>query len=1005
MRETPSKIPTSVIEKTLPVVTALKHASEGVSAPYLKAIVGVAVLILESAQSIRVNKQHCALLLERIHDVLGHLTALLNEDMPELPPLVVDELSRLLETMQKVETYIRAQQDVGRIRRLLRQQQTATQLEECKDALESSANIFKMNTFTALARLEQSAEAQQQEMLQLLQKNPSLVSFSKFSFVSGASTLSLLLPSAPQIFHGRESDVQNAVNLLLQDSANVVVLGPGGIGKTALAKTVMHHAAVTGKFAQRYFVACDSTRTVSDVAFALAAALGLEIASKPGAAVLHHLGAQSASLVVLDNFETPWEDETTRAAVEDFLVSLAELPQVGLLVTMRGQERPTKVKWSRPFLPPLAPLRTKDALETFVEIADPDDVTSSEDISKLLALTGNVPLAVTLMAAIASNEGCAAVLERWSTENVALLSEGEDKDHSLTASIRVSLSSPRLQSTPGALELLAILSLLPDGLIETDLQPGIIPIERPLAAKIALMRTALAYHDAGRLKVLAPVREAITALHPPAYLSLLRPLRVHWECLYRPWRAAHRDTRTDFRRLFVDMGNYKSVLQYGLKMVETENRAELKELLEAFFMLHAFYVNLDISLLSPEIEGHVERLDDDTLRLQYLLHRLRSTKIMADPQTLVVQALKYARNAQNVEAEAIIYREAARRLVRNNKLELALEQSTLACAAAERLPHRDTNTTRQNVLVIHAQILCLRGRPIKARDLAEQALWIAERNGDFDNEVHALEEGAAACIELGDFPAAVAKLLRVQRVFRALGVDGMTQEVSMLDLLADVYLHQTAYLDARDVHRRMVELSSPKRHPLFHANSILELVSIDVELGRLATEEEVVAALKPAQNIFDAHGFRYAAAAREGIFGTLFHRTGRLEEAKTRYQQSLRLRTSVLRLVKMADLSLESAPSTTIHWAGVLIAYAKLNGSRPSLAWGLRFLGEWMGSEDAIPLFRVALHEFERMDIIRGRAACVLALAGLDGKNGEAQRSEARELFLRCGLTMEANNI
>ncbi|KAF7298440.1 AAA domain-containing protein [Mycena kentingensis (nom. inval.)] len=766
--------------QTLQVVSALKSATAGLSAPYLKEIVGVSLLVLETAQTVKTNKQQCELLLQSLSGVLTNLTTTLNitvtGNFVELSPeSTIDECLRLLETLQKLETYLHAQQSQGRFQRILAQQRNVTQLEECKAELALATTFFKINSFAAAADFDAATQAQQQELLEIFQRDSiESASLSKHSSVSGASTLSLFLPPAPQIFHGRKKEIQHALGLLLQDSPNIVLLGPGGIGKTAMAKTLMHDPVVVAKYQHRYFVSCDSMRTANDIEFALAFALGLEIARKPGAAVVQQLRAQAGTLVVLDNFETPWEDEMTRKEVEDFLVSVAEVPGVGLLIAMRGQERPSQVKWSRPFLPPLDPLSAEDALQAFIEIADPDDDTSKEDIVKVLSITGNVPLAVTLMASITfrADGGCAAVLARWSTENIALLSDSEDKDHSLTASIRVSLSSPRLASTPGALELLSILSLMPDGIIEADLQPGIIPISQPLTAKVALLRTALAYQEVGRLKVLAPVREVIAFLHPPAYLSLLRPLRIHWEQLYRPWREARRNTQTDLRRLFADMGNYKTVLHHGLSSLEIEDRAELREIIRAYFVLDSFYNTFGISLLFPTsaVENSIERLDEDDLRMQYLVRQLGDNTIAALESTeiLIAQALTYARKAQNVAAEADIYIGAAQHSFQSGNLQQAVERSTLGCSIAEHLPPHGINRLWQRALLVHAEIVCYTGRTTDAREHADHAVWIAQQNGDFDGECKALVASALACIELGEFPAVMEKMERLLQLLRAL---------------------------------------------------------------------------------------------------------------------------------------------------------------------------------------------------------------------------------------------
>jgi hypothetical protein len=184
-----------------------------------------------------------------------------------------------------------------------------------------------------------------------------------------------------------------------------------------------------------------------------------------------------------------------------------------LQITLRGAERPSKVKWTRPFLAPLKPLSNEAAQQTFIEVADEGH--DEDSIKKLLALTGNLPLAVSLIASVAGSEGCAQALSRWKLESTRMLSEGYDQRSSLDISIMLSYTSSRM--TPGAQELLSILSMLPDGLTDTDLVQAKLPIIDILACKATLIQTALAFVDQDlHLKVLVPIREHIMQVHPAA---------------------------------------------------------------------------------------------------------------------------------------------------------------------------------------------------------------------------------------------------------------------------------------------------------------------------------------------------------------------------------------------------------------------------------------------------------------------------------------------------------
>jgi hypothetical protein len=129
---------------------------------------------------------------------------------------------------------------------------------------------------------------------------------------------------------------------------------------------------------------------------------------------------------------------------------------------MRGAERPTNVQWTHPFLKPLKPLGQKAAHQTFIDIAD--DVYETKDIDRMLLLVDNMPLAIDLIAHLADSEGIPSMLSRWETQRPSSVSEGYDARSNLELSISLSISGWRMISSPHALDLLSLLSILPDGL-------------------------------------------------------------------------------------------------------------------------------------------------------------------------------------------------------------------------------------------------------------------------------------------------------------------------------------------------------------------------------------------------------------------------------------------------------------------------------------------------------------------------------------------------------------
>ncbi|KAJ7807445.1 P-loop containing nucleoside triphosphate hydrolase protein, partial [Mycena olivaceomarginata] len=325
-----------------------------------------------------------------------------------------------------------------------------------------------------------------------------------------------LLPAKPKIFHGRESELTYIVETLQRESARIAILGPGGMGKTCLVKAALHHPDIIGKYEHCFFIAADSATSSLELAALIGSHIGLKPAQDLTNPVVSYLSGGGSSLLVLDNLETIWEPTDSRHKVEEFLSILTEIAHLALIITMRGAERPAKVRWTHPFLPPLQPLSDDAAWQTFVDIAE--DYHDSDNISQILSFTDNMPLAVDLIAHLVDSEGFSNVLSRWEAEKTSMLSEGYDQRSNLDASIVISLSSPRM--SPDAKVLLSLLSILPDGLSDVELVQSKLPIQDVLRCKSILLVTSLAYtDDKRRLKSLVPIREHMQHFYPvPATL-------------------------------------------------------------------------------------------------------------------------------------------------------------------------------------------------------------------------------------------------------------------------------------------------------------------------------------------------------------------------------------------------------------------------------------------------------------------------------------------------------
>ncbi|KAJ7803770.1 hypothetical protein B0H14DRAFT_3154322 [Mycena olivaceomarginata] len=641
-------MPTSIVTQNqlANVVTGLTMATntlqiimDSIQTPFLGAIINTTQAVLQNIQTVSKHKDDCVQLLEKIHKLLNAIMILhIKSDAGgEMPIEVLHHVGKFTEILHKVYTFVEAQQKGNRLKSFFRQGEVSTLLKDCQAGLQQSFDFFQIEETRALpdiAEMKKDAQKRHQEVLDMIEKLSEATASERASTVWYLSSL-----QKPKIFHGRESEISDILHLFNTGIPRIAILGAGGIGKTSLARAVLHHPDIMARYVQnRFFVACNSATTGIELANLIGSHLGLKPGKNLTQAVLQYFTNSPPSLLILDELETLWEPASSRANIEELLSLLTGVED---LITMRGAEHPAKVQWTRPFLKVLQPLDQEAARHTFVDIADSRH--SLEEVDQILSLTDNMPLAISLLAHLADTEGCSNVLLRWDKEKTSVISEGFDKRSNLDMSISLSLSSPRIQSIPHSQELLSLLAMLPDGLTDVDLIQSKLPLEIILKCKTTLKSTALAYSDEHkRLKVLMPIREYLQQHQPPGD-HLVQSLFKYFQGMlkfYIDYMGTQLSSST-IPRIKSNHTNIQNVLQWGLKQkqptlsnsiycVQTPLMGQIPDLLpqlhdhqlKAYFLIESirlwqYYPISDPEALASEVVELFKDFDDPDLKCRF----------------------------------------------------------------------------------------------------------------------------------------------------------------------------------------------------------------------------------------------------------------------------------------------------------------------------------------------------------------------------------------------------
>ncbi|KAJ7477684.1 hypothetical protein FB451DRAFT_192095 [Mycena latifolia] len=888
---------------------------------------------------------------------------------------------------------------------------------DCHLGLEQAIEAFKIQGVTVLndvTKMQEYAQKRYEEVLELISAGSeggssdrgSLSSRTISNFQNSANSLSLL-PSEPKIFHGRDSEVSAIIRAFSQGTPRLAILGAGGMGKTSLARAVVHHPAVTGRYEEhRFFVSCDIASNNVQLAALIGAHVGLEPAKDLTRPVIHHFSHGPPCMLILDNLETVWEPAESRAEVEKFLCLLADIPHLALLITMRGAERPGNIRWTRPFLEPLKPLAQDAARKTFIDIAD--DGHLPEDIDRILHLTDNMPLAIDLLAHLVDAEGVASVLNRWETEKTSLVSEGYDKGSNLDVSISLSLASPRIMSVPEAQDLLGLISILPDGLSDIELVQSNLPIANILGCKTALLRTSLAYtDDHKRLKALVPIRDYMYIRHH-VNPDFVQPLLQHFHKLLETYDT-YVGTGSNsgiVGRIASNFTNIQNLLVHSLDQdtLDLANSIYCACCFDRFSRLtgrgHSPLMNQIASILPP--------LRDPNLEV-YFITRLFAGEgyyPITNPGHLVERGLQYFPHFDNPDLKCRFYHSIAsyyRVHDRNLSTAMGFAQTGLALAIST------GNTKGQSELLARlAMTQWQHGNYSAAQLHAYEAQRLAKISANLYIEAEALRIQSMCWYAMGNYSHSISLLYRARDMLGLCDMSGSQLNHLIIDNQAELLQLKSEYIEARNLQTQILHnVSKQGLHE--HAMALLNIALIDVESG--GSRDAIQNNIDMAYLSFRARGYWTGMEQCDMVGAALAMREGDLSAAYALLRKCLQSAwgTATEGVTYCLERLGEFCHWRTVHhsastWTVTFLVHSLKTKQKLGIHQALQFLGDVYISDGdrktAHSIFTVALEGFTWMDVHRSRAECMLRLGDISSQDGDILKAAdlwttARPLFER----------
>jgi tetratricopeptide (TPR) repeat protein len=319
-----------------------------------------------------------------------------------------------------------------------------------------------------------------------------------------------LPPPAPRDCFGRDELIEKVVGFA-ETLKPVALIGAGGIGKTSVALTVLHHNMIQERFGEnRRFIRCDQfPASPTHLLARISRVIGAGVENPEDLTSLRPVLSSKEILIILDNAESILDPKGANAEeIYSVIDELSQFKTIFLLITSRITTVPPRCKH-----PKIPTLSMEAACDIFYDIYD--DHGRSTIVNNLLERLDFHALSITLLATTASHNAWDydRLAKEWDTKRAQVLQTHHNK--SLAATIELSLSSPTFRSLgPNARDLLGVVAFFPQGIYENHLDWLLPSISNSQTTFDEFCVLSLTHRTNGFVTMLSPIRDYLGPRDP-----------------------------------------------------------------------------------------------------------------------------------------------------------------------------------------------------------------------------------------------------------------------------------------------------------------------------------------------------------------------------------------------------------------------------------------------------------------------------------------------------------